>query len=129
MVAPWPAGDRRCRARDEPVGGIGINLAIQDAVATANLLARPLSRGEPVDALLAKVQARRMLPTRLVQSAQRAVHERVLRPLLLDDHAAPRAPPLALRLLNRFPLLRRIPGYFIGHGIRMEHVRSPRADV
>ena len=112
-----------------PVGGIGINLAIQDAVATANLLAGPLSRGEPVDALLPKVQARRRLPTRLVQGAQRAVHERVLRPLILGQRAMPERPPLALRLLNRFPLLRRIPGYFIGHGIRMEHVRSPRADV
>ena len=112
-----------------PVGGIGINLAIQDAVATANLLARPLSRGEPVGALLLKVQARRWLPTRLVQGAQRAVHERLLRPLILGQRAMPERPPLALRLLNRFALLRRIPGYFIGHGIRMEHVRSPRADV
>ena len=111
-----------------PVGGIGINLAIQDAVATANLLARPLARGEAVDALLQKVQARRWLPTRLVQGAQRAVHERLLRPLILGQRAMPERPPLAVRLLNRFPLLRRIPGYLIGHGIRQEHVRSPRAD-
>ncbi len=111
-----------------PVGGIGINLAIQDAVATANALAAPMARGEPVDALLAKVQARRWLPTRLVQGAQRAMHERVLRPLLQGDLANPKRPPLAVRLFNRFPLLRRIPGYLIGHGIRMEHVRSPRAD-
>ena len=111
-----------------PVGGIGINLAIQDAVATANLLARPLARGEAVDALLQKVQARRWLPTRLVQGAQRAVHERLLRPLILGQRAMPERPPLPVRLLNRFPLLRRIPGYLIGHGIRQEHVRSPRAD-
>ncbi len=111
-----------------PVGGIGINLAIQDAVATANALAAALARGEPVDALLAKVQARRWLPTRLVQGAQRAMHERVLRPLLQADLANPKQPPLAVRLFNRFALLRRIPGYLIGHGIRMEHVRSPRTD-
>ena len=111
-----------------PVGGIGINLAIQDAVAAANLLALPLSRGEPVDGLLPKLQARRWLPTRLVQGAQRAVHERLLRPLILGQRAMPERPPLAVRLLNRFPLLRRIPGYLIGHGIRQEHVRSPRAD-
>ena len=110
-----------------PVGGIGINLAIQDAVATANALVAPLARGEPVDGLLAKVQTRRMLPTRLVQGAQRAVHERVLRPLLLSQSALPQSPPLAVRLLNRFPMLRRIPGYLIGHGIRQEHVRSTRA--
>ena len=111
-----------------PVGGIGINLAIQDAVAAANLLALPLARGEAVDGLLPKVQARRWLPTRLVQGAQRAVHERLLRPLILGQRAMPERPPLAVRLLNRFPLLRRIPGYLIGHGIRQEHVRSPRAD-
>ncbi len=111
-----------------PVGGIGINLAIQDAVAAANALAAALACGEPVDALLAKVQARRWLPTQLVQGAQRAMHERVVRPLLQADLANPKQPPLVVRLFNRFPLLRRIPGYLIGHGIRMEHVRSPRAD-
>ena len=108
-----------------PVGGIGINLAIQDAVAAANLLALPLSRREPVDCLLSQVQARRWLPTRLVQGAQRAVHERLLRPLIEGRAAVPVEPPSLLRLLNRFPLLRRIPGYFIGHGVRQEHVHSP----
>ncbi len=110
-----------------PVGGIGINLAIQDAVATANILAAPLARGEDVDPLLAKVQARRLLPTRVVQGAQRAIHERLLRPLIEGRSAIPAEPPLPLRLLDRFPVLRRIPGYFIGHGIRQEHVRSPQA--
>ena len=111
-----------------PVGGIGINLAIQDAVATANLLAEPLAKGEPVDWLLSKVQSRRMLPTKLVQSGQRAMHDRLLRPVILGERAMAARAPLAVRLLNQFPLLRRIPGYFIGHGIRQEHVRSPRAD-
>ena len=110
-----------------PVGGIGINLAIQDAVATANLLAGPLARGEAVDRLLSKVQARRMLPTKLVQSGQRAMHERLLRPVILGERAMAERAPLAVRLLDRFAVLRRIPGYFIGHGIRQEHVRSPRA--
>ena len=110
-----------------PVGGIGINLAIQDAVAAANLLALPLSRGESVDRLLGQVQARRWLPTRLVQGMQRTAHERILRPLIEGRAAVPVEPPLPLRLLNRFPLLRRIPGYMIGHGFRQEHVRSPIA--
>jgi 2-polyprenyl-6-methoxyphenol hydroxylase-like FAD-dependent oxidoreductase len=110
-----------------PVGGIGINLAVQDAVCTANILAAPMARGEPVDDLLAKVQQRRMLPTRAIQGAQRFVHERVLQPLIEGKLQVTEKPPLLLRLLNRFALLRRIPGYFIGHGIRQEHVRSPKA--
>ena len=112
-----------------PVGGIGINLAIQDAVATANLLAGPLSRGEAIDGLLRQVQVRRLLPTRLVQGAQRTVHERVLRPLITGQRTMSEPPPLAVRLLDQFPLLRRIPGYLIGHGIRQEHVRSPAAPL
>ena len=110
-----------------PVGGIGINLAIQDAVCTANIVAAPMVRGDNVDDLLAKVQERRMLPTRAIQGAQRFVHERVLQPLIEGKLQVTEKPPLLLRLLDRFPLLRRIPGYFIGHGIRQEHVRSPKA--
>ena len=110
-----------------PVGGIGINLAIQDAVCAANELALALRRGEDVDRLLHRVQDRRMLPTRLIQGAQRAIHERVLKPLIEGTRKVPEQPPLPIRLLNRFPLLRRIPGYLIGHGIRQEHVRSPVA--
>jgi 2-polyprenyl-6-methoxyphenol hydroxylase-like FAD-dependent oxidoreductase len=109
-----------------PVGGVGINLAIQDAVAAANILAGPMMRGEPVDGLLSKVQARRMLPVRLVQAAQKAVHDRLLRPLLEGQILLDR-PPLALRLLDRFPMLRRIPARLIGLGIRREHIRSPEA--
>ena len=112
-----------------PVGGIGINLAIADAVAAANILAAPMARGEEVDVLLAKVQKRRWFPTRIVQGAQRAAHERVLRPLIEGRIALPETPPWPLRLLNRYPLLRRIPGYVIGHGIRQEHVRSPLAAI
>ena len=108
-----------------PVGGIGINLAIQDAVCTANELALALRDGEDVDRLLHRVQDRRMLPTRLIQGAQRAIHERVLKPLVEGTMKMPDQPPLPIRLLNRFALLRQIPGYLIGHGIRQEHVRSP----
>ena len=110
-----------------PVGGIGINLAIQDAVAAANVLAGPIARGEPVDQLLSKVQARRLLPTKLVQRGQRTMHERLLRPIVTGAASETAPPPLLVRLLNRYPLLRRIPGYLIGHGVRMETVRSPTA--
>ena len=106
-----------------PVGGIGINLAIQDAVATANILWRHLARGWSVDPLLHEVQDRRLLPTRIIQGIQRAAHENLLEKIVSGE--GPQEPPLVLRLFDRFPLLRRIPGYFIGHGIRQEHVRSP----
>lgn len=110
-----------------PVGGIGINLAVQDAVAAANILAGPLAAGDNPDRLLAKVQNRRMFPTRAIQGLQRAVHERLLQPLIDGRGELPERPPLPVRLLDRFPLLRRIPGYFIGHGVRQEHVRSPHS--
>ena len=110
-----------------PVGGIGINLAIADAVATANILAAAMAHGENSDALLGRVQQRRLLPARLIQSAQRAAHERLLAPLIEGRTRLSGKPPLALRLLDRFPLLRRIPGRLIGRGVRQEHVRSPMA--
>lgn len=106
-----------------PVGGVGINLAIQDAVCAANVLAAPMRAGADTDAQLHRVQDRRMLPTRLVQAAQRAAHERVLAPVLRGQVEA--EPPLLLRMLDRWPLLRRLPGRAIGLGIRREHVRSP----
>ncbi len=110
-----------------PVGGIGINLAIQDAVAAANLLAAPLARGACVDGLLPRVQRRRMWPTRLIQAAQRTVHENLLTPLIAGARPLPGRAPLPMRVLDRYPLLRRVPGWLIGHGIRQEHVRSPDA--
>jgi 2-polyprenyl-6-methoxyphenol hydroxylase-like FAD-dependent oxidoreductase len=109
-----------------PIGGIGINLAIQDAVAAANALAGPLARGEEVDPLLERVQSRRMLPTRLVQAAQKTAQDRVIGRLLGPGAPIVKA-PLLVRLLDRFPLLRRIPGRLIGLGIRRERVRSPNA--
>jgi 2-polyprenyl-6-methoxyphenol hydroxylase-like FAD-dependent oxidoreductase len=109
-----------------PIGGIGINLAVQDAVAAANILAGPLGRGEDVDPLLARVEKRRLFPTRVIQAAQKAAQDRVIGRLLRPG-APLRKAPLLVRLLDRFPLLRRIPGRLIGLGVRREHVRSPAA--
>lgn len=109
-----------------PVGGVGINLAIQDAVAAANILARAIIMDEPTDDLLAKVQARRMFPTKVVQAAQKSIHHRLLEPLLAAKAPLVR-PPLLLRLVDRFPVLRRIPARLIGLGIRREHIRSAEA--
>jgi 2-polyprenyl-6-methoxyphenol hydroxylase-like FAD-dependent oxidoreductase len=110
-----------------PVGGIGINLAIQDAVATANLLARPLAGPGEVDAELHRVQDRRMLPTRLIQSGQKAAHEALLRPIVSGEAEHHGEPPAFLKLLNRFALLRRLPARAIGFGFRREHLTAPKA--
>ena len=109
-----------------PIGGIGINLAVQDAVAAANILAGPCARGENVDALLQKVQERRMFATRAIQAAQVTAQKRVIGRLLEPGPPLTRA-PLIVRLLDRYPRLRRIPGRLIGLGIRRERVRSPIA--
>jgi 2-polyprenyl-6-methoxyphenol hydroxylase-like FAD-dependent oxidoreductase len=106
-----------------PVGGVGINLAIQDAVAAANILAAPLATGRAVDGLLDKVRARRMLAIRVIQGMQRAVHAGVLGPVL--SATAEMEAPFALRMLDRFPVLQRIPARIVGLGVRREHVRSP----
>jgi 2-polyprenyl-6-methoxyphenol hydroxylase-like FAD-dependent oxidoreductase len=109
-----------------PSGGSGTNLAIQDAVAAANILAGPLAAGEDVDRLLHKVQDRRLYPTRMIQAAQKIAQDNVIGRLLQPGAPITRA-PLIVRLFNRFPLLRRIPGRFIGLGVRRERVRSPEA--
>jgi len=106
-----------------PVGGVGINLAIQDAVAAANILAAPLARGEAVDRLLASVQDRRFFPVRVIQAMQRAVHANVLGPTL--GATVQMEAPFALRMLDRFPVLQRIPARIVGLGVRREHIRSP----
>jgi 2-polyprenyl-6-methoxyphenol hydroxylase-like FAD-dependent oxidoreductase len=111
-----------------PIGGIGINLAVQDAVAAANILAGPLARGEDVSPLLHKVQERRLFPTRVIQGAQKTAQERVIG-RVLQSTAPIRQAPLIVRLLDRFSLLRRIPGRIIGLGVRRERVRSPAAPV
>ncbi|QNA86862.1 FAD-dependent oxidoreductase [Sphingomonas sp. So64.6b] len=110
-----------------PIGGVGINLAVQDAVAAANALAGPLANGAAIDALLQKVQDRRMFPTRLTQGFQRAIQDRIIQPLLASTTPMAK-PPLAARLLDAIPLLRRIPARVLGLGFRSEHVRSPEAE-
>ena len=111
-----------------PVGGVGINLAIQDAVAAANILAAPLSRGADVSPLLKKVQQRRMFPTRVIQGAQKLVHNRVLTPLVVRKAVLDKV-PFVLSLFGRFPVLRRIPARLVGLGVRREHIRSPDAGL
>ena len=106
-----------------PVGGVGINLAIQDAVAAANILAAPMVKGMAVDHLLGRVQARRLFPIRVIQGMQRAIHARILGPVL--DARAQLEAPFALKMIDRFPPLQRIPARLLGLGVRREHVRSP----
>jgi len=111
-----------------PIGGIGINLAIQDAVAAANILAGPMADGCDVDGLLSRVQRRRMLPTRIFQAMQRIAQNRLIDRIILKNVPITR-PPWILRLLQRFPILQRLPARLIGIGFRPEHVRSPDAGL
>jgi len=109
-----------------PIGGVGINLAIQDAVAAANILAGPIVAGRDIEPLLPKVEERRRFPTRVIQTAQKAAQDNVIGKLIAADIRLER-PPFALRMFDRFPLLRRIPARLIGLGVRRERVTSPRA--
>jgi 2-polyprenyl-6-methoxyphenol hydroxylase-like FAD-dependent oxidoreductase len=106
-----------------PIGGVGINLAIQDAVAAANILAPPLLRGEISDEDLQAVQRRREFPTRAMQGVQIFMQNRVIGRVLESKEKL--SPPLPLRLLGRWPLLQRLPARLIGLGFRPEHVRMP----
>jgi len=106
-----------------PVGGVGVNLAVQDAVAAANILAQPLKERRVTAEVLAAVEARRAFPMRVIQRMQVFVHNRVLTRVLTSKGRI--APPWPVRLLNRFPLLRRLPAYIIGIGVRPEHIRTP----
>jgi 2-polyprenyl-6-methoxyphenol hydroxylase-like FAD-dependent oxidoreductase len=106
-----------------PIGGVGINLAIQDAVAAANVLAAPLRLGTVTVNDLYRVQKRRVWPTRMTQRMQLFMQDRVIKRVLVEGE--PLLPPLPLRLLARFPSLRRIPARMIGIGFRPEHVRTP----
>jgi 2-polyprenyl-6-methoxyphenol hydroxylase-like FAD-dependent oxidoreductase len=106
-----------------PVGGIGINIAVQDSIATANLLWQSLSNGKPTLADLNKVQARREFPAKLTQAAQVAIQNRVIAPTL--QRTAPVAAPWIIKLLNAVPILRFLPAYATGIGVRPEHVHCP----
>jgi 2-polyprenyl-6-methoxyphenol hydroxylase-like FAD-dependent oxidoreductase len=107
-----------------PVGGVGINLAVQDAVAAANLLAEPLRQGTLQLRDLQAVQRRRHWPARVTQRAQVAVHNEVLSPVLARTDA-PATIPFPVKLLRRLPLLRRLTARLVGIGVRPERVRTP----
>jgi 2-polyprenyl-6-methoxyphenol hydroxylase-like FAD-dependent oxidoreductase len=106
-----------------PIGGVGINLAIQDAVAAANILAQPLLRGVVSPDDLSAVQRRRQFPTKATQALQVLVQNRVIR-RVLGARRTIRA-PLLLRLLSRWRYLRRFPARIVGLGFRPEHVKTP----
>ena len=106
-----------------PVGGVGINLAVQDAVAAANILWQPLRQRSVSVVDLAKVQQRREWPTKIMQRVQLFVQKRIISNVLAMTER-PR-PPFVVTLFNRFPFLRRFPARLIGMGFRPEHVRSP----
>lgn len=106
-----------------PVGGVGINLAVQDAVATANLLYKPLLEGNCTEADLQKVQDRRTFPTVMTQNFQVAVQNNVVRPTLQSTKMM--GAPWPAKMLNWIPVLRGIPAAVIGNGFRPEHIRCP----
>ncbi len=105
-----------------PVGGVGINLAIQDAVAAANQLAEPLRSGTLTDADLAAVQKRRMWPTRATQRLQLAIQNTIIAAALADTGSM--RPPLVMRLIAGIPGLNRLPARIMGLGFRPEHVKT-----
>jgi len=109
-----------------PIAGVGINIAVQDAVTAANVLAGPMAGGEDPDPLLEEVYRRRIKPVRRMQAFQKLAQDRVVAPLL--RRTRPIAKPfLILRLLNRVPLLRRLPGRIVGLGFGREDIHSPEA--
>ena len=103
-----------------PVGGVGINLAIQDAVAAANRLTRPLRAGQLTTEDLRRVQERRKWPTHITQWAQLLIQDRVIKRALRADTFSP---PLPIQFFARVPFLTRIPARLIGLGVRPEHVK------
>jgi 2-polyprenyl-6-methoxyphenol hydroxylase-like FAD-dependent oxidoreductase len=110
-----------------PIGGVGINLAIQDAVAAANILWKPLLDRTAIDERLDEVQNRREFPTRMTQGVQVFAHKRFIGPALSSKTPLRRL-PLPLKLLQRLPILRRIPARAVGMGFRPEHIRTPDAN-
>jgi 2-polyprenyl-6-methoxyphenol hydroxylase-like FAD-dependent oxidoreductase len=109
-----------------PIGGVGINLAIQDAVATANVLSRKLKAGTVRDKDLEQVRRRRLWPARVIQRVQVTIQNQVIDPVISSGPRALKV-PLPLKLLNRYPSLRRWPAQLLGVGVRPEHVHSPPA--
>jgi 2-polyprenyl-6-methoxyphenol hydroxylase-like FAD-dependent oxidoreductase len=108
-----------------PIGGVGINMAVQDAVAAANRLAAPLRAGKAADEDLQAIQKRRALPMRFTQWLQLTIQKRIIS-RVLASHERPK-PPQVFKLFNSFPGLRGIPARLVGIGIRPEHVETPEA--
>jgi 2-polyprenyl-6-methoxyphenol hydroxylase-like FAD-dependent oxidoreductase len=108
-----------------PIGGVGINLAIQDAVAAANALVPAMQQGKPGIETLARIQRRREYPTRMTQRLQVFIQDNIISRVVEADVKL--SPPWPMRLLNRVALLRRIPARIIGIGFRPEHIRTPQA--
>jgi 2-polyprenyl-6-methoxyphenol hydroxylase-like FAD-dependent oxidoreductase len=108
-----------------PIGGVGINLDIQDAVAAANILAGPLAEHRVSLADLKRVQKRRELPTRVLQTVQVFIQDRLIRRILGSNQQI--RLPWPIKLLRRWPLLRRIPARMIGLGFRSEHIERVSA--
>ncbi|OMB97494.1 hypothetical protein A5733_09735 [Mycobacterium sp. NS-7484] len=106
-----------------PVGGVGINVAIQDAAAAARLLYEPLREHRVTESDLAAVQRQRLLPTVITQGFQRILHRQVLQPVMAGGEIVP--PGLFLTIVRRFPQLTTIPAYLVGTGVRPEHVAGP----
>ena len=109
-----------------PIAGVGINIAVQDAVTAANVLTGPMSRGDDPDPWLEQVYRRRIRPVRRMQAFQKLAQDRVIAPLLRRTRPIEK-PFFLLRLLNRLPLLRRIPGRIVGMGFGREDIQSPEA--
>ena len=108
-----------------PIGGVGINLAVQDAVAAANRLADPLRRGAVRDEDLQAIEERRRLPVRFTQWLQLTIQRQIISRVLQSEQRP--KPPAIFKLFNVFPVLRRIPARLLGLGIRPEHVHTPEA--
>src|SRR3954451_6368194 len=106
-----------------PVGGVGVNLAVQDAVAAANILAEPLRASGVTSAHLAAVQARRAFPMQVIQRMQVIVQSKLLSPALASRERP--KPPFVMRLIQWLPALRRIPARIVGLGVRPEHIQTP----
>ncbi|MGH9711557.1 MAG: FAD-dependent monooxygenase [Candidatus Acidiferrales bacterium] len=110
-----------------PIGGVGINLAIQDAVAAANILGRKLLEGTPTENDLQAVQRRRIFPTRATQRMQIFVQNRIISRVL--SSTKPLALPWPLKLFRHWPFLRRYPARIVGVGFRPEHLKTPEANI
>jgi len=106
-----------------PIGGVGVNLAVQDAVAAANQLAVPLKAGTATDDDLQAIEQRRTLPVRFTQWLQLSIQNQVISRVLQSEQRP--KPPLLIKMFGMFPVLRRIPARLLGIGIRPEHVHTP----